>query len=89
MIINLKFGLHFLHINANSHLLKIDELRDVTGHTKPAILGVTESKLDSSASDQEININGYSILRSDRDRKGGGVAYYVRAYLCFNSRNIF
>ena len=52
------------------------------------LLGITESKLDSSVSDQEVNINGYSILRSDRDRKGGGVACYVRADLCFNSRNI-
>ena len=42
-----KCGLHFLHINANSLLLKIDELRDIVGHTKPAILGITESKLDS------------------------------------------
>ena len=47
-----KRGLHFLHINVNSLLSKIDELRDVVGHTKPAILGITESKLDSSVSDQ-------------------------------------
>ena len=40
-----KRGLHFLHINVNSLLSKIDELRDVVGHTKPAILGITESKL--------------------------------------------
>ena len=59
------------------------------GHTKPAILGITESKLDSSVSDQELNINGYIILKSDRNRKGGGVACYVRADLCFNTRNIF
>ena len=79
-----KRGLHFLHINVNSLLSKIDELRDVVGHTKPAILGITESKLDSSVSDQEVNISGYSILRSDRNRYGGGVACYVRADLCFN-----
>ena len=69
-----KRGLHFLHINVNNLLLKIDELRDIVGHTKPAILGITESKLDSSVSDQEVNINGYSILRRDRNRNGGGVA---------------
>ena len=84
-----KRGLHFLHINVNSLLSKIDELRDVVGHTKPAILGITESKLDSSVSDQEVNISGYSILRSDRNRYGGGVACYVRADLCFNRRNVF
>ena len=36
-----KRGLHFLHINVNSFLLKTDELRDIVGHTKPAILGIT------------------------------------------------
>ena len=56
---------------------------------KPAILGITESNLDSSVCDQEVNINGYSIFRSDRDKNGGGAASYVRFDLCFNSRNIF
>ena len=72
-----KRGLHFLHINLNSLSSKIDELRDIVGHTKPAILGTTESKLDGS------------ILRNDRTRNGGGVACYIRSDLCFNSRNIF
>ena len=83
-----KGGLHFLHVNVNSLLSKTDELRNVVGHTKTAILGITESKLDSSISNQEVNISGYSILRSDRNRYGGGVACYVRADLCFNGRNI-
>ena len=84
-----KRGLHFLHINVNSLLSKIDELRDVVDHTKPAILGITESKLDSSVSDQEVDITGCSILRSDRNRYGRGFACYVRADLCFNRRNVF
>ena len=84
-----KRGLHFLHINVNSPLSKIDELRDVLIHTKPAILEITESKLDSSVSDQPLNISGYSILRSDRNRYGGGVACYVGTDLCFNRRNVF
>ena len=57
-----KQGLHFLHINVNSLLSKTDELRHVVGHSKSAMLGITESKLDNSVSDQEINISGYSIL---------------------------
>ena len=75
--------MHFLHINVNSLLSKIDELRDVVGHTKPTILGITESKLDSSVSDQEVDISGYSILRSDRNRYGGSVACCIRADPCF------
>ena len=82
-------GLNFLHINVNSLLLKIYELRDIVDLPKSAILGITESKLDSSVSDQEVNMNGYSILRSDRNRNGGSVACYVRGDLCFNSRNVF
>ena len=74
-IINLNLSANvvciFLHINVNSLLSKIDELGDVAGHTKPAILGITESKLDSSVSDQEVNVSGYRILRSDRNRYGG------------------
>ena len=61
----------------------------VISHTKPAILGITELKLNSSVSNQEVNINGYSVLRSDRNRNGGGVACYVRTDLCFNSRDVF
>ena len=52
-----KCSSHFLHKNINSSLLsKIYELRDIAGHTKPAILGMTESKLDSFVSDQEVNL---------------------------------
>ena len=81
--------MHFIHGNVNSLLSKTEELRDFVGPTKPAILGITESKLDSSASDQKVNISGYSILRSGRNRYDGGVACYIRAYLCFNRRNNF
>ena len=84
-----KRGLHLLHINVNSLLSKIDELRDIVSKTKPAILGITESKLDITVNNQEINISGYNILRSDRNRNGGGVACYVRSDLCFNRKNIF
>ena len=82
-------GLHFCHLNVNSLLSKIDELRDITNYIKPAILGITESKLDSSVTNAEVNINGYSIIRNDRNRNGGGVACYIRNDLCFNIKNIF
>ena len=81
--------LHFCHLNVNRALSKIDELRDITNYIKPAILGITESKLDSSVTNAEVNINGYSIIRNDRNRNGGGVACYIRNDLCFNIKNIF
>ena len=82
-------GLHFCHLKVNSLLSKIDEPRDITNYIKPAILGITESKLDSSVTNAEVNINGYSIIRNDRNRNGGGVACYIRNDLCFNIKNIF
>ena len=83
------WGLHFCHLNVNSFLSKIDELRDITYYIKPTILGITESKLGRSVTNTEVNINGYSIIRNDRNRIGGGVAYYIRDDLCFNIKNIF
>ena len=36
-----KKGLHFLHININSLLLKKDEIRWITNKTKAAVIGIT------------------------------------------------
>ena len=71
----LYYGLRFLHKNVNSLLSKIDELRHFVGRTKPGALGITESKLESSVSYQEVNISGYSILRSYSNRYGGGKVF--------------
>ena len=83
-----KKGIHLLHININSLLPKINELREIAGHTKASIIGISESKLDDSIDDNEIDIPGYSVLRSDRNRHGGGVACYVKNELCFNRETI-
>ena len=70
-------SLHFCHLTVSSLLSKIDELRDITNYIKPAILGITESKLDSSVMNIKVNINGYSIISNDRNRNVGGVACYI------------
>ena len=82
-----KKGLHFLHININSLLTKIDELKCMANETNAAIIGITESKLDHTVPDLEVNLPWYDILRYDRNRNGGdGVACYIRKNLCFNTR---
>ena len=83
-----KKGLHFLHININSLLLKKEEIRCIANKTKAAIIGLTESKLDHTIPDSEVNFPGYDILRCDRNRNGGGVACYIRKDLCFNTRTL-
>ena len=82
-------GLHFLHLNINSVLPKIDELRLIASKSNAAIIGLTETKLDDTIQIGEIEIEGYSLERCDRNRKGGGVACYIRNDISFNIRENF
>ena len=77
-------GLHLIHLNINSLLSKIDELREIAKKTRATVIGITESKLDG-----EINIDGYELVRSDRNRHGGGVACYIRNDISFSVRGNF
>ena len=45
------------------------------------ILTLNETRLDSSILDCEVQIPGYDIIRSDRNRNGGGVAMYIRTVI--------
>ena len=67
-------GLHFMHVNINSLLPKIEELHRVACQFKVAVIGISESKLDNSIFDSVIEIDGHNTLRFDRNRHGGGVA---------------
>ena len=78
-----------IHLNTNSVLSKIDELRVLAKKSKAAVVGVTESKLDATVLDGEVNIDGYEVIRSDRNRHGGRVACYVRNDISFNVRSDF
>ena len=40
-------GLYFIHLNINSLLPKIEELRIIVKSTNAAIIGISESKLDN------------------------------------------
>ena len=84
-----KRGLHLIHLNINSLLSKIDELREIAEKTRATVIGITESKLDGSVLDREINIDGYELVRSDRNRHGGGVACYIRNDISFSVRGDF
>ena len=53
------------------------------------MIGMTESKLDETVLDGEINVDGYELARSDWKRNGGGVACYIRSDVSFNVRGNF
>ena len=67
-----KRGLHLIHLNINSVLSKIDELCETAKKTRTTVIGLTETKLYATILDGEINIDGYELIRSDRNRQGGG-----------------
>ena len=50
------------------------------------ILGLNETKLDKTIPDIQVDIEGYDILRRDRNRNGGGVALYIRQSLNYVNR---
>ena len=83
-----KRGLHLVHLNINCVLSKIDELRINAKNSRASVMGITESKLDKTVLDEEINIDGYELARSDRNRLGSGVVCYIRNH-SFNIRGDF
>ena len=54
----------------------------MTKITNAAIVGIGETKLDESILSSEIDIEGYDLLRLDRSRRGGGVAYVKKSLAC-------
>ena len=84
-----KSGLHFIYLNINSLLSRIEEHRYIAKSTNAAVIGIYKSKLDASVLDPEVSIDNYKILSCDRNRQGGGVVCYVRNYLSYNTLSVF
>ena len=82
-------GIHLIHLNVNSLLPKIDEIRYIAQRTKAAVIGITESKFDESIFQSEIEIGNYDLLQCDRNRDGGGVACYIRSDISYVQKNFF
>ena len=57
-----KRGMHFTHININSILPKIDEIRLIAFETKCILISASETKLDETIQDEEIKIQGYNLI---------------------------
>ena len=75
--------LHLIYLNINSLLPKTDELRDIAKRMKAAVIGISESKLDSTVFDPERYSDNYKILPFDRNHLGCGVACYIRSDISY------
>ena len=58
--------------------MKTVEIRMLVKELGIHILALNETKLDKSIDDSLVNIEGYTIIRHDRDRHEGGVAIYLK-----------
>ena len=63
-----------MHLNINNLPTKIDAIRDVAKKTKAVVIGITESKLDSTVLDPETYIENYEILCFGRNLLRGCAA---------------
>ena len=76
-----------MHININSLLPKIDELRYIAKLSEAAVIGISESKLDDSVLSSEIQIENYDLIRSDRNRYSGGAVCFIRNDSSYNTKS--
>ena len=77
-------GIKFLHLNAQSCVNKLDEIRLLVLESNPDFLGISETWLHDGIDSSEINIPNYELLRKDRDDRHGGVAIYFHSRLEVN-----
>lgn len=73
-----RVGLNVCHINAQSLLNKIDEVRVIFENSAIDVICISETWLNESISDNLVSLNGYKLFRSDRKELGGGVSIYIR-----------
>ena len=71
-------GFKIASLNLVSLYKHIDQLRIYMLSKTVDILGINETRLDSSIQNGEVSIPGYTLERKDRNRNGGGVALYTR-----------
>ena len=80
----LKLKLQIAHLNVRSvkernHLIQLRELMREKNYD---VLAISESWLNSTTTNAEVEIAGYKITRLDRTKKvGGGVCVYTRSSL--------
>lgn len=87
-------GLHMCNLNIRHILPKLDELKILmTSDKSPDIVGLCETFLTDSISENQLYIDDFDIIRKDRsnieDKSGGGVMLYTRKSLCCKRRSEF
>ena len=82
-------GVHLIHLNINSLLPKFDEIQYLAARTNAVVITISESKLDETVLQSEIQISNYELLRWDRNRNVGGVACCIRSDIGYLQKHFF
>ena len=77
-------GFKIALLNVNSLTKHVDELKVFMANTALDVLTINESKLDLVDGDRLVNLEGYNIVRRDRNKHGGGVCFYLRNTITFS-----
>ena len=63
-----------------------DELEILMTENIIDIILINETRLDDTIRDEQVAIEGFSLLRLDRNRHGGGVAFYITETVNYEHR---
>ena len=80
-------GFKMVFLNIVSLPKNIDELSISMPEKLIDLFALSETRLDSTISDNMISLEGYDVIRKDRSRKGGGVCTYLRSSINYKIRN--
>ena len=70
-------SLNIMYFNAQSLLPKMDKLRALVDARKPHIVCIVETWLSPTICDNEVSLEGFQVLRLDRNRCGGGIIMLI------------
>ena len=73
-------------LNITSLIKHIEELRIFINKTSFDLVCINETRLDQTIKNSEVELQGYDLVRRDRNRHGGGVAIYVRKVIPYLER---
>jgi hypothetical protein len=75
----------FGHLNVNSIRYKMHEINMISQNID--ILGLTETKLDSSFPVSQFKMENFTVYRKDRNCNGGGLMMYINSSIPSRIRN--
>ena len=67
----------------------MDEVKHLFENSQFHIVSFSETWLDSTIPNECVNMSGYTTIRKDRNRRGGGIIYnlYVKNDIVFKIRD--